>query len=106
MTIFKTETQQGVWIEQWCVRCYRTRNGVTVCPILDKALSTGRKPPEWIRKQRAQTIENMIKCTQFGTKPPVARRGKQYEDVPMFDVNELDCSPTRLVPVPGWPDHD
>lgn len=104
MTLFKNSTAQEVWISHWCARCYRTRDGKTDCDIIAKALRTERKPPEWDRNDRAQTMAERLKCNEFSRKPPRRRaKDKQYEDIPMFDDDTLK-SDIRFVPVAGWPE--
>lgn len=99
MTLFKTPTHRAMWLGANCERCWRNPDD---CPILTKALRTDRKPPEWKRNQRAQLVQDSIKCSEFATRPPVnRRRGKQFEDVPMFDIEPVDVN---YVPVEGWPD--
>jgi hypothetical protein len=107
MTLFKTPTAQDVWIEHHCLRCYRMAGGFSPdddipCPILDKALTSGRKPPEWDRNQRAQLMQDAYRCNEFRTTPP-RTKPKQYEDVPMFDVG-APVDHIHYVPVEGWPD--
>jgi hypothetical protein len=100
MALFKTETQQGVWISQWCERCWRYDDGG--CEILKKALRRQYKPPQWQRKSRPKTIAEIYKCDEFGTQPPrIKRAEKRFEDVPMFEMGEHE---THFVPVEGWPD--
>ncbi len=102
VTLFKSETAQQVWMENYCQRCWHLPVG---CPILDRALASGRKPKEWVRNPRpAQALmQNAYACKEFAIQPPVSRRGpQQFEDVPMFDVDT--SMPVHLVPVEGWPD--
>lgn len=106
MTLFRTETPRGVWIEQHCVRCWRGKDAGDParpqCPILTKAIRTDRKPVEWQRNPRANTIAGMYKCDEFSTEPPrVKRQEQQFEDVPMFEVESVDVG---FVPVEGWPE--
>lgn len=96
--LFKTETQRGVWLEHHCKRCWREAD----CAILKRALRTDRKPVEWERKSRPRTMSETYKCSEFGAQPPRITKGeRQFDDVPMFDMEEHDV---HLVPVDGWPD--
>lgn len=119
MTLFRTVTQRGVWIEEHCVRCWQGGDAgdpaKPQCPILAKAIRTERKPSEWQRNPRANTIAGMYKCNEFSTKPPrVDRQGRQqlseasnpkgYEDVPLFDVTPYASEHPGYVPVEGWPE--
>jgi hypothetical protein len=100
MTLFKTPTHRAVWMGKWCDQCWRK---TVDCPILEKALRTDRKPPEWTRNPRAQLMQDSIKCAEFATRPPLVKRkgAQQFEDVPMFDVEPVDIG---YVPVEGWPE--
>lgn len=108
MTLFRTETERGVWIEQHCVRCWLGQ-GIgdperPQCPILAKAIARDRKPIEWTRNSKPQTIAQIYKCDQFATEPPrIKRADKQFEDVPLFDVTPY-ATEVGLVPVEGWPE--
>lgn len=109
MTLFRTETQRGVWIEQHCVRCWRGQGvgdpAKPQCPILAKAIARDRKPVEWDRNPRANTIAGQYKCNEFATEPPrIKRQDKQFEDVPLFDVTPYAGEHPGFVPVDGWPD--
>lgn len=107
MTLFRSDTHRTAWISRWCDSCFQpdqaqlriqgTGNG---CPILARALKSGRKPPQWDRT-RSTDMETSIKCNEYSAKPAVVRRGTAFEDVPMFDVEPQD---TLYVPVDGWPD--
>lgn len=116
MSLFRTETERGVWIEMNCQRCwhYASRNvhdahGVgdpakPQCPILIKAIARDRKPVEWDRNLRATTIAQQYKCNeQAAESPRIKRQDKQFEDVPMFDVTPY-ATEVGFVPVEGWPD--
>jgi hypothetical protein len=96
MTLFKNPTAQAVWLENWCERCWRDQ-----CPILERGLRTDRKPKEWDRNPRTDLMAKAYRCNEFRTKPPRAARQQQFEDVPMFDVDETDA---RYVPVDNWPE--
>lgn len=112
MTLFKNQTAQDIWIEHNCHRCFqpdeaarREHGKDTQCPIQEQALRTGRKPTQWERKPRAQTMAGAIKCNAYQAKPSLNRRGSaQPYDESMFG----DDSPYRVdvgfVPVDGWPD--
>lgn len=101
MALFKSATHQQVWTGHWCDRCYRDRDA---CPILAKALRTNRKPPEWDRKPRAQTMADSIKCNEFGRRPPVNHRAPpRFENEPLFEVTPYSTE-VGYVPVQGWPE--
>jgi hypothetical protein len=72
-------------MQSWCDRCHYGRVG---CPILIKALDSGRKPVEWDRNPRKNALmQETIKCNKFTTQPPRAGVKRVVnEDVPMFDV--------------------
>lgn len=103
MTLFKNDTHQEIWMENWCDNCYQSfKNSGTSCPILVRALDSGRKPPQWERRPRETLMAKTIKCNEFARKPPRAVRAKLFEDVPMFDVpTDTDAN---YVPVEGWPE--
>lgn len=103
MSLFRTETERGVWIEMNCQRCWHSAaaNG---CPILIKAIARDRKPVEWDRNPRATTIAQQYKCNEQAAEPPrIKRQDKQFEDVPLFDVTPY-ATEVGLVPVEGWPE--
>lgn len=105
MSLFRSETERGVWIEMNCARCWRYTTPDTGCPILPKAVARDRKPPEWQRNPRANTIAGMYKCDEFATEPPrIKRQEQQFEDVPMFDVTPYASERPGYVPVEGWPE--
>lgn len=107
MGVFKSKLAQEVWTEHWCARCYRMPGGVidqANCSILSKALRTNRKPKEWERNPRADTMAGQAKCLEYNRKPPRSTKTKQYEDVSMFDDDTLHSDGRRFVPVDGWPD--
>lgn len=97
MTLFRDSTHQAIWIEHHCERCFHGLD----CPILEKALTSGRKPPQWERNQRAHLMQDSIKCNSYTKRPPKLEVHKDFEDVPMFDV---EPAPARYVPVEGAPD--
>lgn len=109
MTLFRSTTHQELWRQHWCERCFQAEETArrlhgkdTQCPIWEKALRTGRKPPEWDRMPRADTMDRSIRCNAYTPTPPVTRRGTaEAEDVPLFDVEPAE---SKLVPVEGWPD--
>jgi len=101
MAAFKSKTAQEVWVEHWCVRCYRDQD---TCEILQKALRTNRKPKEWERNARAETMAKAVTCTEFSRKPPRPVKHQQFEDVSMFDDDTLPTGEVGFVPVDGWPD--
>jgi hypothetical protein len=100
MTLFKTPTAQEIWLEHHCDRCYLRHD----CKILEKALRTDRKPPQWDRNTRAQLMQDAYRCNEFRRTPPRGKPRQQFEDVSMFG----DDTPYRVdvgyVPVDGWPD--
>ena len=102
MAAFKSKLAQEVWTEHWCVRCYRDQND---CPILQKALRTNKKPKEWERNARAETMAKAVTCTAFSRKPPLFAKRQVFEDVSMFDDEALQTDgEVGFVPVEGWPD--
>jgi len=107
--LFRNPTHQGVWVDRWCHSCFqpdeaarRLQGKDTQCPILERALRTGRKPVEWDRT-RNPDMERSIKCNAYLARPQAvtARPDKAFEDVPMFDIEPHEV---HLVPVEGWPD--
>jgi hypothetical protein len=83
MTLFKNETHQDIWIEHHCERCARNPG----CPIVLRAIRTGRKPKEWDRNPRKNALmQDSIKCTMECRVLPITKRVVN-EDVPMFDVS-------------------
>jgi hypothetical protein len=84
MTLFKNQTHQDIWIQHHCERCFHGLD----CPILERALRTKRKPPQWDRSTRKNALmQDTIKCNEFTTQPPLANAKRVVnEDVPMFDV--------------------
>lgn len=116
MTLFRSKTHQEVWIDRWCHRCFqpneaarRIQGAQTMCPILGKALASGRKPPQWDRMPRADEMERSIRCNSFQDKPadvrrtPHQRQRDTTDDEPLFDVTPYATN-IGLVPVEGWPD--
>lgn len=95
--LWRTETHRSIWTERWCDRCVQPdqvrlrREGVGAgCPILAKALSTGRKPKEWTRVPQAKTLDSTLTCGEFSTVPPTVRRGTaEDETLAMFDVTPI-----------------
>lgn len=110
MNLFASDTARGVWTEHWCERCHqpdevanRLHGTGDGCPILARAIASDRKPVEWDRNTRAQTMDAAYACRAFLAKPPVARRAKAPDEtLPMFDTEPTDY---HLVPVDGWPDY-
>lgn len=96
--LWRTATAQDIWIEHNCDPCYRSakRTGQP-CPILMRALASGRKPPEWDRMPRATIIADTIRCNARNVKAPTIPKVKLFEDVSMFD---------DLTPVPKRKDVD
>jgi hypothetical protein len=106
MTLFKNPTVEAVWKDHWCARCWRDE---TECPILEKALRLQRKPKEWDRNARPQLMQQSYRCNEYRTTAPRKPRVQQFEDVPMFDLEDgenLDASKPLYVPVEGWPTDD
>lgn len=99
LSLFKDDTAQDIWIEANCVvrKCYRQ----PTCPILARALARDRKPREWDRNSRATTMASVYRCNAFGEKAPKPVVRKDFEDVPMFEV---DVKQLAYVPVEDWPD--
>jgi hypothetical protein len=112
VTLFPTDTARAIWTGHWCERCFqpaeaelRLHGKGTGCPILARALASDRKPKEWDRNTRAQTMSAAYGCNAFLAKPAVVRRRGTVPDetLPMFEVEPADGRP--LVPVDGWPDY-
>lgn len=109
MTLFKNGTHQDIWIEHNCHRCFqpdeaarRTQGKDTMCPIIKRAINSGRKPKEWDRMPREKLMSKSIKCNAFQATPASTARAKAPEqDTSLFDTEE---QPYILVPVDGWPD--
>lgn len=94
MTLFKSQTHQDIWIDHHCKCCYFGQ-GDTMCPILHRALKSGRKPVQWDRSIRKNaTMADSIKCNSETRQPPLVGRRVVNEDVPMFDVQAT----TRMDP--------
>src|SRR4051812_43860462 len=96
MTLFRNVTHQEVWIDHHCASCFHGHD----CPILARALLTGRKPREWERNKRAQLMKDTIKCSAETRRPPKLERPKTFDDVPMFDLepHEVDYVPVQGLP--------
>lgn len=110
MTLFRSNAQRDMWIDRWCHVCFqpdeaarRLQGKDTQCPILAKALRTDRKPVEWDRNTRTDEVWRTIKCNSHTPKPPIHRREKHFDDVPMFDETPYKVD-VGFVPVEGWPD--
>jgi hypothetical protein len=109
LTLFKNQTHQEVWVEMNCHRCFqpqeaqrRIQGKDTICPILNRALTSGRKPREWDRT-RSDEMAKSIRCNAFQARPPrVKFYGNTYEQDSIFDVDDLHHH--GFVPVDGWPD--
>lgn len=81
--IFKNATHQDIWIEHHCERCARNPG----CPIVLRAIKTGRKPVEWERNPRKNALmQDSIKCNEETRQLPRNIRPRIDIDVPMFDV--------------------
>lgn len=85
--IFKNRTHQDIWIEHNCERCAHNPG----CPIIGKIVATPldrqRKPVEWERNPRKNALmQDSIKCKSKVRTLPIARAPKDFDDVPMFDV--------------------
>jgi hypothetical protein len=110
MALFKNPTHQDIWLENWCYRCFqpdevmwRIQGKGRMCPILTGALSTGRKPKEWDRMPRADTMAKSIRCNAFLSRPELTKKQTipDPQQQAMFDVEPHEIS---YVPVEGWPD--
>jgi hypothetical protein len=111
MALFKNPTHRSIWLENWCHRCFqpdeamrRIQGKDTQCPILAGALGTGRKPKEWDRMPRADTMAKSIRCNAFSPRPELTKTKtvpNPLLEPPMFDVEPHEIS---YVPVDGWPD--
>lgn len=96
MTLFRNATHQDIWIEHHCERCAHNPG----CPIVYKAITTGRKPKEWDRNKRAQLMKDTMRCNAEVKQLPKIKTAKTFEDVPMFDLEPHDVN---YVPVEGLP---
>ena len=86
MSLFNNLTHQEIWIEHHCHQCWRNPG----CPILGRALRTGRKPVEWKRNVRKNALmQDSMKCNEETQQPPSVKRTKAFDDVPMFDVEAV-----------------
>jgi hypothetical protein len=87
--LFKNKTHQDIWIEHHCGRCFFGKAD-TMCPILHRALRSGRKPVEWQRNPRKNVLmQDSIKCDAQTRTPPTVKQPKTFEDIPMFDVTPV-----------------
>lgn len=92
--LWPTPTHRDIWTERWCDRCAQPDQAITRrggdgdgCPILAKALSTGRKPKQWTRNPRAKTLDSVMSCDEFLAEPPTVRRGTAEDHtLAMFDI--------------------
>lgn len=97
MTLFRNATHQDVWIEHHCERCAHNPG----CPIVLKAITTGRKPKEWDRNTGKNLLmKDTIKCNAEVKQLPKPKPTKAFEDVPMFDLEPREVN---YVPVEGLP---
>lgn len=112
MALFRNDTHQDVWIENWCHRCFqpdeamrRIQGKDTICPILASALNTGRKPKQWDRMPRNDEMAKSIRCNAFQPRPALTKMKMApnpiFEDEPMFDIEPHNAA---YIPVDGWPD--
>lgn len=88
MSLFRSVLHQEIWIEHNCERCahYNEEQGIA-CPILERALRTGRKPVEWDRNTRKNALmQDTIKCRAKVRYLPV-RKPKVDNTIAMFDVS-------------------
>lgn len=96
MAVFNNQVHEDIWIEQNCGTCYephevarRTLGKDVQCPILARYFRRKRKPSEWERTRKDEMAKT-IKCTERQSRPPSVREvRKDYEDVPMFDVEHI-----------------
>jgi hypothetical protein len=111
--LFASDTARGIWTERWCDTCCqpdevakRLAGAGVGCPIIAKAVLSDRKPREWDRNNRAQTMDAAYKCNAYTHRPPVNRRAKANDEtLSLFAEDELDHADGHLVPVDGWPDY-
>ena len=112
MTLFRNDTHRDVWQMRWCHTCFqpdeaarRLHGKGTVCPIWEKAIHTQRKPPQWDRMPRADTMDRTIRCNEYTDKPPLNRRqvSQTTHDEPLLDVTPYKTD-IGYVPVDGWPE--
>jgi len=105
MAVFKNQVHEDIWTDAWCHTCFepheaarRIQGSDTQCPIRARYLRTKakgkpRKPGEWERTRKTTMVES-IHCDEYMPRPASTRvnrkDGKDFEDVPMFDVGELD----------------
>jgi len=110
MTLFRNSTHQEMWRQHWCETCFqpdeaarRIQGKATQCPIWEKAMRTGRKPPEWDRMPRADEMVKTIRCNEHTPRPPINKRAPSNEITePLFDVTPYKID-VGYVPVDGWP---
>ncbi len=91
--LWKSSTAQDIWIEHNCDPCYRTaaRTGQP-CPILMRALTSGRKPVEWDRNPRASIISEPSGATHVRSRCPLSRKSNCTK---MFRCSMTSCQSTR-----------
>lgn len=91
MSLFRNTTHAEIWVEANCeMGCWRDYK---TCPILERALRTDRKPPEWERNTRSGALmAETIKCAEKSKTPPHVHKRVDL-DVPMFDVQPVTTEP-------------
>lgn len=89
MKLFRSQVHQDIWIEHHCERCHHGIPDPMLCPILRRALKTGRKPVEWDRNTRKGALmQDTIRCNMQTNSPPKYGGIRQVTDetITLFDV--------------------
>lgn len=89
--IFRNDVHRDIWIEHNCANCFqpdevarRFQGAQRECPILKRALASGRKPVEWERT-RSDLMAKSIKCTEFAPTPTSYRTKRTNGVDPLQD---------------------
>ena len=88
VSLFNNATHRAIWVGHWCERCHHGLD----CPILARALTSDRKPPQWDRNARKGVLmQETLRCNVFTRRPPpIPKPPPDFEDVPMFDVEPVN----------------
>lgn len=96
MALFRNNTHRDIWIEHNCeLGCWRPPQN---CSILQRALKSDRKPPEWERNTRTKNalMQDSIKCSEKAKQPP-ARQGFRADHVLLDEAKLFDVEPTTVM---------
>lgn len=96
--LFRNDIHRDVWVEHNCGNCFqpneverRLQGKNTMCPILKRALDSGRKPVEW-KRTRSDLMAKSIKCTEFSATATSYRtrktNGVDPDQHSLFDIEE------------------